>query len=142
MISRHKCNCFRNREVYDIYEYIICLLILKPWNWCVFREVVFSKVDFVGFIFFLNIKKKLFFKSNYYLALQITLDSQVVNVFIHRGRSYKGLTYLIYSLQLTISSPTKSCPTIKTVIFYSHLFKNTTLPFVKKKGYRGCWYWW
>ena len=55
---------------------------------------------------------------------QITLDSQVVNVFVHRGLSYKGLKYLIYCLQIT-----KSCPTLKNVIFDSILLKNTTLPY-------------
>ena len=29
MISRLKCNFLRNQEVYAIYEYTICLLILK-----------------------------------------------------------------------------------------------------------------
>ena len=109
MISRLKCNCLSNQEVYDIYEYIICLLILKSWNWFFFFGDGSLQDRFCRNNVFVNI--------NYYLTLQTTLDSQGVNVFIHRGRSYKGFKYLIYSLQLTIISPTKSCPNLKTVTF-------------------------
>ena len=52
MISRLKCNFLRNQEVYDIYKYIICLLILNSWNWYVFfRGVVVSKAGFVDILF-------------------------------------------------------------------------------------------
>ena len=33
MISPLKCNFLRIQEVYDIYEYIICLLIIKSLKW-------------------------------------------------------------------------------------------------------------
>ena len=138
MISCLKCNFLRNQEMYDINEYIICLLIQKSWNWCFFGDYHPGSLQgrFCRYYYFIwKYNFRIFLKSNYYLALQITWDSQVVNVFIYRGWTYKGLKYLIHSLHLTIISPTKSFLTLKTVTlcqqsdfflyFYLHCYLGT-----------------
>ena len=61
-------------------------------------------VDFLGIIFVVNIKKQ---KKNIYIILQITLDSQVVEVFVRWGRSYKCLKYLFYILNRPLSHQPK-----------------------------------